>query len=135
MEKLKIKQYIIIVILLSSIGILYYLIAKEQHTLPPIMSVSIKEVNIVEKDVSIIWSVKNKSEDKITFDKNQVAQIEWNGKQVLYPIESISIAPDEERIFILELTGIKIDQINTVKITASSNEGTCGTIKKTVYMT
>ena len=105
-----------------------------QPATPPTMSVGIKELNIQDGDVSITWLVQNKSEQILTFDENQVAQIEWNGSQVFYPTEGVRMAPDEERIYTLSLTGVNIEPMNTVEITASSKEGTRGTIRKTVYM-
>lgn len=69
----------------------------------------------------------------LTFDENQIVQIELNGKQVVYPTEFTSVAPNEAIVFTLSFTGIKIGQINNLMISATSNEGTKGAVKQTIY--
>lgn len=97
------------------------------------MSVSIRELQIGKHEISLLWVVKNTSEYPLTFNENQIIQVELNGSKVLYPTNSTQIDPNEETILNLSLKGIDTEQINQIILSAVSNEGAKGTVKQTVY--
>lgn len=68
----------------------------------------------------------------ITFDENDIMQIELNGSQVLYPTLPYTLVPDEEITLNISLD-VNTSKINRVKILAISKEGTVATMKETIY--
>ena len=83
--------------------------------------------------ITLEWVVGNDSNQTITFDDHQIAQITFNGKKIPYPVEATSLEPEEEAVFQLSLPGAKPDQVNHLEISAACNEGTKGTVQETVY--
>lgn len=121
------------VVLLAVIIGFYYLSAQAPVATPPAMAVGIREAEIDGDCITVQWVVTNCSDQVISFDENQIAQVECNGKEIIYPTEAIRLAPDEEVMFSISIPGAQENQTHHLTISAESNEGTKGTVKKTIY--
>lgn len=120
----------ITIILIAFIAYTYF--SQTRYDLP-MVSTSIRVQEIREDSIALKWIVGNESERPITFDENNIMQVELNRQEILYPTEAKILAPGEEVRIDLELIGIDTDQINTVKITANCNEGTKASFIRTFY--
>lgn len=121
------------VIILAVIIGCYYLFEHALFDIPPAMAASIRVAEVDGDCIIVQWVVTNCSNQVLTFDENQIAQVKFNGKKVIYPTEAISVVPNEEVVFFISITGAKKDQVNHLIISAVSNEGTKATVKKTIY--
>lgn len=110
-----------------------HLVSQKAPASLPAMSVSIRGAELEGDRITLEWVVGNRSEETITFDDNQIARITLNGKQVLYPVEATSLAPDEEAVFSVSLPGANPEGGNSLEISAACNEGTTGTFQQTLY--
>lgn len=99
---------------------------------PPVINVSIRECRVSGEYAELKWVVKNRSEHRVTFDENCVAQLTVNGSSKLWPTEAVELAPGEELELLIELYGLDPSGINTLKITAASNEGTTAAYSCTI---
>lgn len=122
---------VVVIIVIVSVFACFYQYKDEPSS--PTISVGVRELEIEGTCITLKWTVKNKSEQTVTFDANQIVWIELNGKHVVYPTEFVAIAPDEEIILNLLLYGAKENQINNLEISAISNEGTTATFRQTIY--
>lgn len=116
------KKLCFLPILFVIIIIFLYIKSIEQD--PPVLSVSLREIEVNEDSATLSWHVKNLSDDEITFDKNNIMLLSIGNKQLTYDIPVTKLSPNEE--FIKEFVVKDLDMSNSTQIeaTAKSNHGT-----------
>lgn len=127
------KRILIISITIILIALITFTYFSQNRSDLPTVSTSIRVKEIRTDSIAIKWIVGNESERLITFDENNIMQVELNGQEFLYPTQATILEPGEEVCIDLELRSIDTDQINTVKITAKSNEETKASFIHTFY--
>ena len=132
-KETKIKFAIGIIIVLATIlGYTIFVYKNNEKADPPMVSAGIQIDEVHTNSIRLIWIVKNKSDQTLTFNKNCIMQITLNGKEIVYPTNPARLGPGEQVNIGIDLKDINVEQTNTVKISATSNEGTEVTIVQNI---
>lgn len=98
----------------------------------PHMAATIEGAHWQNGRIKVVWKVENLSDQTITFDADQFAQLELNGVEVPNPTSEMAIEPGEEVGGWYFVPGASADQSNELTVTARCNEGTAVGMKVTV---
>lgn len=132
-KQTKLKFAVVIIIVLATIlGYSIFVNISNEKVDLPVVSAGIRIGELHTNSVSLTWMVKNKSDQTLTFDKNSIMHITLNGKEIAYPTDPVKLEPGKQFSNDVELKDINVDQTNTVKISATSNEGTEVTIVQNI---
>ena len=132
-KETKLKFTVGIIIVLATILVYTIFVHKNNEKADlPTVSAGIQVDEVHTNSIRLTWIVKNRSDQVLTFDKNRIMQITLNGKEIVYPTKPAKLGPGEQVNIDVDIKDINVEQTNTVKITATSNEGTEVTIVQNI---
>lgn len=119
-------------LLVLIIIVIIFLYTKFIEKDPPVISVSLREIEVNDDSVKLSWHVKNLSDYEITFDENNIMLVYIKNKQLTYDIPKTALSPNEEFIKEFVVKDSNPGYSTPIKATAKSNNGTTLSMKITV---
>ena len=83
--------------------------------------------------INITWVVKNESANEVRFDKGKIAQITVNGEPYAFEVDEVFLKPNEKYSVDIHIPYpiVRENGSNTIKIIATTENGTVATYKDT----
>ena len=83
--------------------------------------------------INITWVVENESANEVRFDKGKIAQITVNGEPYAFEVDEVFLKPNEKYSVDIHIPYpiVRENRSNTIKIIATTKNGTVATYKET----
>ena len=83
--------------------------------------------------MNITWVVENESANEVRFDKGKIAQITVNGEPYAFEVDEVFLKPNEKYSVDIHIPYpiVRENGSNTIKIIATTENGTVATCKET----
>ena len=83
--------------------------------------------------MNITWVVENESANEVRFDKGKIAQITVNGEPYAFEVDEVFLKPNEKYSVDIHIPYpiVRENGSNTIKIIATTENGTVATYKDT----